>query len=154
MKWEDVGSLNCSVARTLALIGDRWTMLILRNAFLGTRRFDDFQEQLGLTRHLLAARLRRLVEAGIFRKEPYQGNRFEYRLTDKGKGLYPVLLAMTTWGDAWLDDGNGAPVIYFHKDCGKQMTPTTCCSECGKPVTARDVVAGPGPGFVAQQQVG
>lgn len=149
MKWDDVGNLNCSVARSLAVIGDRWTMLVLRNAFLGTRRFDDFQLQLGVTRHVLAERLKRLVEAEIFRKEAYQPNRYEYRLTDKGRALYPVLLSLTAWGDAWLDEGRGKPLVFQHKGCGKMMTPTMVCSECGEPVTARDVIPMAGPGLVA-----
>lgn len=147
MKWDDVGQLNCSVARTLAVIGDRWTMLIIRNAFIGTRRFADFQEQLGLTKHLLSDRLKRLVDVGIFKKVPYQQGRYEYRFTDMGRALYPVLLSMTAWGDAWLDEGKGAPLLYIHKDCGKKMTPTMVCSECGDAVTAREVMIQPGPGL-------
>lgn len=149
MKWDDVGNLNCSVARSLAVIGDRWTMLVLRNAFLGTRRFDDFQLQLGVTRHVLAERLKRLVEVEIFRKQAYQPNRYEYRLTDKGRALYPVLLSLTAWGDAWMDEGRGAPLVYQHKSCGKTMTPTMVCSECGEPVTARDIIPMAGPGLQA-----
>jgi len=149
MKWDDVGDLNCSVARTLAVIGDRWTMLVLRNAFMGIRRFDDFQRQLGVTRHVLAERLKRLVDAQIFSKVLYQPNRFEYRLTDKGRALYPILLALTTWGDAWMDDGRGPPIVYHHKSCGHHMTPTMVCSECGEPVNARDVIAMAGSGFSA-----
>lgn len=147
MKWEQVGELNCSVARTLAIIGDRWTMLIIRNAFLGTRRFGDFQSQLGMTKHLLAERLKRLVEVGVFKKAEYQQGRFEYRFTGKGRALYPVMMAMTVWGDAWLDGGNGAPLQYAHKTCGKQTTPALTCSECGEAVHARDMVACPGPGW-------
>lgn len=147
MKWEDIGNLNCSVARTLSVIGDRWTMLVLRNAFLGTRRFDDFQGQLGMTRHVLAERLSRLVESGVLRKEAYQQNRFEYRLTRKGKALYPVVLAMTAWGDAWMDDGRGPPLLYVHKDCGQTMTPTLVCSCCGKPVGSHDIIPMAGPGL-------
>lgn len=149
MKWDDIGSLNCSIARSLALIGDRWTLLLLRNAFLGTRRFDDFQSQLGVTRHVLAERLKRLVEADILNKEAYQPNRYEYRLTTKGRALYPVLLALTAWGDAFLDEGAGPPIIYHHKNCGKAMTPTMTCSECGEAVHARDVLPMVGPGFLA-----
>lgn len=153
MKWESVGTLNCSVARTLSVVGDRWTLLILRNAFLGTRRFDDFQTQLGMTRHLLAERLKRMVEAGIFRKQAYQANRFEYRLTAKGKALYPVILAMTAWGDAWMDEGKGPPILYVHKDCGKTVTPTVACPECHKPMGAHDVIPMAGPGLAGVQEL-
>lgn len=154
MKWDDIGSLNCSIARSLALIGDRWTLLLLRNAFLGTRRFDDFQSQLGVTRHVLAERLKRLVEADILNKEAYQPNRYEYRLTTKGRALYPVLLALTAWGDAFLDEGAGPPIHYHHKSCGKIMTPTMSCSECGVAIHPRDVMPMIGPGYVAEKKFG
>ncbi|WP_414430970.1 winged helix-turn-helix transcriptional regulator [Alcanivorax sp. IL3] len=152
MKWEDVGEMNCSVARTLSVIGDRWTMLIIRNAFMGTRRFADFQAQLGMTKHLLSDRLKRLVEMRVFKKVAYQHGRYEYRFTPMGRALYPILLAMTAWGDAWLDEGNGAPLLYVHKGCGQQMTPTMSCSECGEPVTVHDVIPTPGPGLITSKQ--
>ncbi len=99
MKWDDIGEQPCSIARTLSIMGDRWTMLILRNCFLGTRRFDDFQSHLGVTRHVLSERLKRLVEHDILVKTPYvdRQERFEYRLTEKGMELYPVLLSMANW---------------------------------------------------------
>src|SRR5690606_40440629 len=97
MKWEEIGHQPCSIARTLSILGDRWTMLILRNAFMGMRRFDDFQQNLGVTRHVLSERLKRLVEHGILVKAPYfdRQERFEYRLTEKGLELYPILLSMS-----------------------------------------------------------
>lgn len=149
MKWQNVGEMSCSVARTLSVIGDRWTMLIVRNAFLGTRRFDDFQSILGMTRHVLADRLNRLVEAGVLKKVPYQDKppRFEYRLTEKGRDLYPVLLSLTAWGDKWLDEGRGAPVEFHHRNCGKKMTPVLACSECGEKIDPREVMPIPGPGL-------
>ena len=99
MKWQNVGEQPCSVARALSVIGDRWTMLILRNAFVGIRRFDDFQANLGVTRHVLSDRLKRLVEHEILKRTPYQDRqeRFEYRLTEKGLELYPVLLTLAAW---------------------------------------------------------
>ena len=148
MKWENVGEMNCSVARTLSVIGDRWTMLIIRNAFMGTRRFADFQSQLGMTKHLLSGRLKRLVEVGVFTREAYQQGRYEYRFTAMGDALYPVLLSMAAWGDRWLDEGKGAPVVFVHKECGKPMTPTMTCSECGEPVTVHNVIPAPGPGLM------
>lgn len=148
MKWQDVGEMPCSVARSLSILGDRWTLLVLRNAFLGMRRFDDFQSNLGVTRHVLADRLSRLVAAGVLGKVPYQDNppRYEYRLTDMGRDLYPVLLALTAWGDKWLDEGKGAPLEFVHQSCGHTFTPVTVCSECCEPVFPREVtpVAGPG----------
>ena len=141
MKWQSVGEQPCSVARTLSVMGDRWTMLILRNAFLGIRRFDDFQSSLGVTRHVLAERLKRLVEHGILKKTPYQDRqeRFEYRLTEKGLDLQPILLTLTAWGDKWMDEGRGAPVIFHHRDCGHAFTPMVVCSVCKETVTARNI---------------
>jgi DNA-binding HxlR family transcriptional regulator len=148
MKWDDVGSMPCSVARALSVVGDRWTMLVIRNAFLGVRRFDDFQTTLGVTRHVLAERLARLVDEGVLVKQAYQQRpvRHEYRLTDKGRDLHPILLMLTAWGDKWLDEGKGAPLEYRHKACSCITKPTLVCSECREPLSARDVtpVAGPG----------
>lgn len=151
MKWQNVGEMPCSIARSLSILGDRWTLLVLRNAFLAMRRFDDFQASLGVTRHVLADRLNRLVEAGVLRKEPYQDNppRYEYRLTERGRELYPVLLALTTWGDKWLDEGKGAPLEYVHQSCGHKFTPVTVCSECREQVLPREVTPVAGPGLAA-----
>lgn len=141
MKWEEIGHQPCSIARTLSILGDRWTMLILRNAFMGMRRFDDFQQNLGVTRHVLSERLKRLVEHGILAKAPYfdRQERFEYRLTDKGLELYPILLSMSKWADKWMDEGQGAPIQYVHKSCEKPFQPVLVCSECGEEVHARQV---------------
>lgn len=150
MKWQDVGEQPCSIARSLAIVGDRWTLMVLRSAFLGIRRFDDFQASLGVTRHVLAERLKRLVEADVLQKVPYQDRqeRFEYRLTEKGRDLYPVLLALVNWGDKWLDGGLGPPVQYRHNTCGHMFTPTMVCSACGEAVNAREVTPVVGPGLV------
>lgn len=141
MKWEDIGNQPCSIARTLSVLGDRWTMLILRNAFMGMRRFDDFQENLGVTRHVLSERLKRLVEHEIFVKTPYMDRqeRFEYRLSEKGLELYPVLMTMASWADKWMDEGKGAPVVYEHRQCGQQFTPILVCSVCKEPIHAKQV---------------
>ncbi|WP_353142453.1 winged helix-turn-helix transcriptional regulator [Acinetobacter pragensis] len=141
MKWEEIGHQPCSIARTLSILGDRWTMLILRNAFMGMRRFDDFQQNLGVTRHVLSERLKRLVEHGILVKAPYfdRQERFEYRLTDKGLELYPILLSMSKWADKWMDEGQGAPIQYVHKSCDKPFQPVLVCSECGEEIHARQV---------------
>jgi DNA-binding HxlR family transcriptional regulator len=154
MKWQDIGEMPCSVARSLSILGDRWTLLVLRNAFLSMRRFDDFQANLGVTRHVLADRLTRLVEAGVLKKVPYQDNppRHEYRLTEQGLDLYPVLLALAAWGDKWLDEGKGAPLSYTHQSCGHAFTPVTVCSECREPVMPKDVSVAIGPGLAAVVQ--
>ena len=144
MRWDEIKGMPCSVARTLSVIGDRWTLLVLRDAFLRTRRFEDFQRQLGVTRHLLAGRLRKLVEAGILERVRYQEKpaRDEYRLTEKGRDLYPVIVALLRWGDRWMSDESGPPLTLVHKACGHTMHPTLVCPDCGEPIGARDVTPG------------
>ncbi len=149
MRWDEIENQPCSIARSLSVLGDRWTLLIIRNCFLGTRRFDVFQQQLGITRHRLADRLDRLVEDEVLCRVPYQERplRHEYRLTEKGKDLYPVILSLVRWGDRWMDGGRGAPVIYKHVPCGHLTQPTMVCSECGEPLLARDITPLAGPGL-------
>jgi len=149
MRWDEIGDLSCSVARSLSIIGDRWTLLILRDAFLGVRRFEDFQRDLSITRHRLADRLKKLVEHGVLRRERYQENppRDEYRLTEKGKDLYPVILSLTRWGDRWMADAEGPPVELVHRGCGHVISPTLHCPDCKEPITARDMTARAGPGL-------
>jgi DNA-binding HxlR family transcriptional regulator len=147
MRWQDIGDMTCSVARTLSVVGDRWTLLILRDAFLGIRRFEQFQADVGLTRHRLADRLAKLVEHGVFERVQYQERplRFEYRLTAKGRDLYPVVVSLTRWGDRWMADEDGPPVTLHHRRCGRQIVPTLTCPDCGEPIVARDMEARPGP---------
>jgi DNA-binding HxlR family transcriptional regulator len=141
---------NCSIARSLELIGERWTILIVRDAFLGIRRFDDFQESLGLSRGVLADRLNRLVDAGILERRMYQERpeRYEYRLTDKGRDLWPMTIALLKWGDRYYAE-HGSPRLVLHRGCGGEVTEHLTCSKCGAELTARDVEARPGPGAVA-----
>lgn len=142
MKWHELGDMNCPIARSTAVLGDRWTLLIIRNAFMRTRRFDDFQKQLGITRHLLSDRLNRLVEKNILVKKLYQEapKRYEYRLTEAGLALYPVILALTKWGNTWLNEENSHPPLQFiHKPCGHKTDPQIVCSECGEELYARDM---------------
>lgn len=143
MKWNDLSSENCSLARALAVVGDRWTLLVLREAFLKTRRFEDFQSRLGIARRVLTERLAGLVDNGVLEKVAYQQRplRHEYRLTDKGLALYPVILGLVHWGDAHLGDGAGPPVIHRHKACGHDFRSVLTCSECGEALGARDVEA-------------
>jgi len=147
MKWQDTAELQCPVARTLSVIGDRWTFLVIRNAFMGMRRFEQLQANLGMTRHVLADRLARLVAEGILSKVPYQVRpvRHEYQLTEKGRDLYPLLLSLMAWGDRWMDLGEGPVLQLQHKTCGQVFTPVLTCSECGEAVTPRMVNVLPGP---------
>lgn len=141
MRWRDIGEVPCSVARTLSVIGDRWTLLVLRDAFLRTRRFEDFQSHLGVSRHLLSDRLHKLVDHGILARHRYQERpaRYEYRLTDKGIDLYPVLVSLLSWGDRWMGDGSGPPIELTHRGCGAVGLPKLFCPACGERVGARDM---------------
>lgn len=148
MRWEEIGNVPCSVARSLAIIGDRWTLLIIRDCFYGTSRFDAFHKHIGMTRHLLSDRLNKLVEAGILVQEAYQQNpvRYDYFLTEMGRDLYPVLITLAGWGDRWLSGDQGAPVEYVHS-CGEATTPVVVCETCGEPLTHETVMPRRGPGF-------
>ena len=139
--------MNCSVARSLEVIGEWWTPLLLRDLFLGVSRFDDFQERLGIARNVLTERLNRLVEAGVVEKVPYQERpvRFDYRLTEKGADLWRVVTALREWGDRW-ESPNGPPLQLLHRRCGRVATTVVTCSECGEPLERRDVKLLDGPG--------
>jgi len=141
MKWTDLPEENCSVARSVAVIGDRWTLMILRDLFLGVRRFEAFERRLGISRSIIAERLKKLTEEGVVRREAYQQNpvRHEYRLTDKGLALHPVIMAIVHWGDVHYAGAAGPPLIHRHKACGCDFAPVQTCSECAAPITARDV---------------
>lgn len=149
MRWDMLDEEACSVARTVSVIGDRWTLLILRDCFLKVRRFEQFQERLGITRHVLADRLKKLVKTGVLERSAYQARpaRHEYRLTDKGLALYPVLLALVHWGDTEGAEGRARPVHYRHRACGALLDPVMVCSACHAPLGARDVLVEPGPGL-------
>ena len=139
--------INCSVAQCLEVVGDWWSMLIVRDAFLGVRRFDDFQARLGISRNILNQRLTKLVGAGVLARVPYQEHppRSEYRLTDKGRDLWPVLTALRQWGDRWAAPG-GAPLEMRHASCGRVVEAVAVCSDCGEPLDLRAVTVEPGPG--------
>jgi DNA-binding HxlR family transcriptional regulator len=142
-------AMHCSVAQCLEVIGEWWTMLIVRDAFLGVTRFDDFQKRLGISRNVLDQRLNRLVETGVLVKVPYSEHplRFDYRLTDKGRDLWPVLTTMREWGDKYAAP-DGPPMLVTHKSCGHVSDAVMTCSACGEPIGPRDVRAAPGPGAV------
>lgn len=134
---------DCSIARSLELLGERWTMLVLREAFSGVRRFDDIQQNTGAPRQVLSARLAHLVEHDILSRVPYQEpgqrQRHEYRLTQKGLDLYPVLVGLLEWGDKYLTDDAGPSVVLTHKDCGTPVHVTMLCADGHEVTTARAV---------------
>ena len=142
---------NCSIARTVAVLGERWTLVILREAFTRRRRFEDIQRDLGIARNILADRLQRLVAEGILERRAYQQRpeRFEYRLTDKGRDLYPVLIALMQWGDRYTAGDAGPPVELIHEPCGQHTQPRLVCDHCGEPIDPRDMRPQPGPGLLA-----
>src|SRR3981081_1016338 len=125
-----------------------WSLLILRECFLRKRRFEAFQSSLGITRHLLAERLKKLVRFGVLRRIPYQESpkRYEYILTQKGLDLYPIIMSIVHWGNIHMVDARGRPLLHEHKSCGKMFDPLMVCSESGDPLTAKGVHVPPGPG--------
>jgi DNA-binding HxlR family transcriptional regulator len=143
----DYADENCSIARTLEVVGERWTVLVLREGFLGTRRFDDFQRNLGVARNVLQSRLERLVDAGVFERRRYQERpeRHEYVLTTSGVDLWPVLVSLLQWGDRHAAP-NGPPVVLEHKDCGGALDDRRRCTRCGEDLDAWQVRARRGPG--------
>jgi DNA-binding HxlR family transcriptional regulator len=140
---------NCSIGRAMDIVGNRSAMLIMREALLGTRRFDDFVRRVGIGEPAMAARLRELVAAGLLERTPYreqgQRTRYEYQLTPKGQELLPVVTALRHWGDTWAADETGPPVLATHRDCGCQVRAVLRCEQ-GHEVDAGDItiVAGPG----------
>jgi DNA-binding HxlR family transcriptional regulator len=137
---------NCSVAKSLELIGERWTMLVVREVFLGNRRFDEMAARLSIARNVLTTRLARLVEEGVLEKVRYQERpeRFEYRLTEKGLDLWPIMVSLIQYGDRYYAP-EGPPMILRHKRCGGRVDAHRICSTCGERLTARGVTAEPGP---------
>jgi len=148
MQWNELDAEACSLARTLSIVGDRWTLLVLRDCFLRVRRFDDFHERLGIGRPILTDRLQKLVSAGILDRVPYQERpaRLEYRLTAKGLDLYPVVMSLVHFGDEHLAGDSGRPILHRHLTCGELFDPVMTCSACGEALRPREVVAFPGPG--------
>jgi DNA-binding HxlR family transcriptional regulator len=139
--------MNCSIAQALEEIGEWWTLLIVRDLQLGVTRFDDFQARTGISRNVLADRLAKLVETGVVTKVAYQQNpeRFDYRLTEKGKDLWTVVNALREWGDKW-EAPDGPPVELEHRACGQRVHSVLTCSHCGETLERNNVRARPGPG--------
>ncbi|WP_055476806.1 winged helix-turn-helix transcriptional regulator [Gordonia sp. HS-NH1] len=153
MRRASFADMNCSIAQTLEIVGEWWTLLIVRDAMFGVTRFDEFSSRLGIARNVLAQRLDTLVEHGVLKKVPYQDNpvRHDYRLTDKGRDLWTVLAALRQWGDKWTAT-DGAPVVSTHS-CGHTMTVEPTCSGCGELIAAGELRVHPGPGATATNPV-
>jgi len=152
MERKSFADMECSVAQCLEVVGEWWSMLVVRDAFLGVTRFDAFQQRLGISRNILQQRLARLVDAGVLRRQPYSEHplRYDYRLTDKGRDLWPVLTAMRQWGDRYSAP-EGPPLVVTHKQCGSSAEVVFVCGSCREPVGPRDVQAAAGPGLQSGQ---
>lgn len=139
MSRADLAESACTVARTVAMVGDEWTFMILREMMLGARRFDDMQRQTGASPHLLSQRLKKLESTGVVRREAYSERplRHEYRLTEMGRDLWPAVIALKQWGDRWLA-GGATSVEIEHKGCGHVVQPRMTCPDCGEPMAAHD----------------
>lgn len=147
MRYEDLADEPCSITRPLVILGDRWTLLILKYSFAGVRRFNAFQSALGISRSRLQDRLDRLIDHGILVKQKAAvGAHEEYRLTPKGHDIYPILMAIRDWGDAHMTP-EGPPVEYRHHGCAGEAHVRLECDCCGVALTARDVEVLPGPGL-------
>lgn len=146
----DYPGLDCSVAKALEVIGERWSLLIVRAVMHGNRRFGEMQESLGIARNVLSARLERLVEEDILERRAYQESppRYEYFLTQKGLDLWPALIALLNWGDRYSPSPDGPRRLIVHKECGGTVSERGICEKCGKILTARDARQVPGPGAV------
>jgi len=148
MQRTSFAGFHCSLARTLDIVGEWWTPLVIARIAVGLRRFDEIQRDLGVSRKVLSERLDMLVEHGVVDRVPYQEHpvRFNYVLTEKGADLVPALMALVAWGDRWTAEESGVPGRIHHPRCGHDTEPTVCCSHCGEPIGYRDVIMRAGPG--------
>jgi len=149
MQRTQFGDMACSIARTLDVIGEPWSPLILRDVYVGINRFEQIQQDLGISRKVLTERLKWLVESGVLERHAYSERppRHEYRLTAKGTELCDLLLVMVRWGDRWLAGEAGPPVLYRHHACGQISHVELRCSVCDQPMHAADIDVEPGPGL-------
>lgn len=147
MSKRSFADMNCPIAQTLDLIGEWWTLLIIRNAFCGMCRFDDFQRHLDISTNILSARLQRLVASGILLRQPApdDGRAVEYTLTDKGRALYPVLLAITQWGETWAPHPDGARLQLLERASGQPVAGLAAVSHDGRSLPLADIDLQPGP---------
>jgi DNA-binding HxlR family transcriptional regulator len=151
MQRTDFASMPCSIARSIALAGEPWSPLVIRDVFIGINRFDDLQSDLGISRKVLAERLKHLVDAGLLERRPYSERppRDEYVLTQMGSEFMDVLMAMVAWGDRWTAGDAGPPILYRHKECGQITHVEPHCAACGETLRSGDVELEPGPGLLA-----
>jgi DNA-binding HxlR family transcriptional regulator len=151
MLGNDYKAQVCSIAGTLEVVGERWSLLIVRDVFLGLRRFDQIQANLGIARNVLQARLRRLIDQGVLERRLYQERpaRYEYRLTEKGLDLWPTLVALMQWGDRYAAPAVGPPVLLEHRGCGGAVDEHRICERCGARLSVRESRALAGPGATA-----
>jgi DNA-binding HxlR family transcriptional regulator len=147
MERKSFSEMDCSVAQCLEVVGEWWSMMIVRDTFMGVTRFEDFQKRLGISRNILRERLNSLVEAGVLERVPYSEHppRYDYKLTQKGKDLWPILTAMRQWGDQYAAP-SGPPVELVHRSCGETTHAEMSCAWCGERLTYRNVKAIAGPG--------
>ncbi len=148
MLGNDYKNQTCSIAATLEVVGERWSLLIVRSVLLGVRRFDALQQDLGVARNVLQARLERLIEHGVLERRRYQEHppRYEYFLTEKGLDLWPTIVALLQWGDRYAPTPDGPPVLLEHRGCGGAIDTHRICERCGERLGPRDSIARPGPG--------
>ena len=151
MQRTDFAQMTCSIARSLAVAGEPWSPLVLRDVWVGINRFDDLQRDLGVSRKVLTERLKHLVEEGMLERQAYSTRpaRYEYVLTRKGLEFIDVLMAMAAWGDRWTAGEAGPPVLRRHRACGQVSQVELRCSVCGEALHAADVDVEPGPGLTA-----
>jgi len=148
MKHKSFDHMDCSLAQTLDVIGERWTLLILRDIFFGAKRFSQFEKSLGIAKNILTVRLTRLVDEGILVKQgSKEGTRPEYKLTDKGLDLQPILLSMTHWGDKYKSNSKGQRLIFVENRTGQPIRTMSVISKEGQKLNPREVGATPGPGL-------
>jgi DNA-binding HxlR family transcriptional regulator len=154
MKRTSFKKMNCSIARTLEVVGEWWSLLVLRDVLNGVRRFDELQESLGVARNILASRLAKLVAEGVLERVRYQERppRFEYRPSEKGRDLQPVLLALLRWGDKWASGAKGPPIVLVDRETGEPIEPVLYDARTGRPLDPKRMRIRPGGGANAQQR--
>jgi DNA-binding HxlR family transcriptional regulator len=153
MQRTDFARMQCSIARSLAVAGEPWSPLVIRDVYVGINRFEDLQRDLGISRKVLSERLRHLVASGMLERRAYSERppRHEYVLTRMGSEFMDVLMALVSWGDRWTAGDAGPPILYRHRSCGQIAHVEPRCSACGEPMHSTDVDVEPGPALAAHR---